>query len=161
MASPSSQPNLSLVIHRCLFFNRRIISTSSQGGHPCLASYRLKERCMAGFQFEALLIRPEGVGTWTFLNIPAQVSSTFGSKGQVRVKGTINGYPFQSTALPMGDGTHYLVVAKDIREHIAVSPGDTVKVAMQLDPGKRVVQIPDDLLQALLSQPEVKERFEK
>ena len=116
---------------------------------------------MADFTFDAVLIRPEGVGTWTFLNIPAQVSNTFGSKGQVRVKGTINGYPFQSTALPMGDGTHYLVVAKDIREHIAVSPGDTVKVTMQLDPGQRVVQIPDDLLQALLSQPEAKERFEK
>jgi hypothetical protein len=116
---------------------------------------------MAGFTFEAVLIRPEGVGTWTFLNIPEELSSTFGSKGQVKVKGTINGYPFRSTALPMGDGTHYLVVAKDIRGHIAVSPGDTVRVTMELDPEQRVVEIPDDLLEALLSQPEAKERFEK
>ena len=116
---------------------------------------------MAGFTFEEVLIRPEGVGTWTFLNIPAEVSGTFGSKGQVKVKGTINGYPFRSTALPMGDGTHYLVVPKDIREHIAASPGDTVRVTMELDQEQRVVKIPDDLLEALLSQPEAKERFEK
>ena len=57
---------------------------------------------MPGYSFEAILIRPEGVGTWTYLNIPMEISVTFGSKGQVKVKGTINGYPFQSTALPHG-----------------------------------------------------------
>lgn len=48
--------------------------------------------------FEALLVRPEGVGTWTFLSIPLEVSTTFGSKARVKVKGTINGYPFRSLA---------------------------------------------------------------
>ena len=43
---------------------------------------------MNDYSFEAVLIRPEGVGTWTYLNIPRDISSTFGSKGQVKVKGT-------------------------------------------------------------------------
>jgi hypothetical protein len=59
---------------------------------------------MAEYSFESVLIRPEGVGTWTYLNIPRDISSTFGSKGQVKVRGTIGGCHFRSTALPMGDG---------------------------------------------------------
>ncbi len=116
---------------------------------------------MGGHQFEAVLIRPEGVGTWTFLNIPLAVSSTFGSKGQVKVKGTINDYPYRSTALPMGDGTHYLVVGKDIRGHIHASQGDTVQVTLELDTDVRQVEIPSELQQALNRLPGAGQAFEK
>ena len=116
---------------------------------------------MDGYSFEAVLVRPEGVGTWTFLNIPLEISSTFGSKGQVRVKGTVNGYPFRSTALPMGDGTHYLVVGKDIRDQIHASQGDMVKVVLELDTEERHVDIPDELRQALDKLPGAGEAFEK
>jgi hypothetical protein len=115
---------------------------------------------MPGYSFEAILIRPEGVGTWTYLNIPMDLSETFGSKGQVKVKGTINGYPFQSTALPMGDGTHYLVVGKSIRDQIQAAKGDTVKVMLELDSEERQVVVPDDLLQAFVDQPTAKDVFE-
>ncbi len=108
---------------------------------------------MSGFSFEAVLARPEGIGTWTFLSIPLEVSGTFGLKGQVRVKGTINGYPYRSTALPMGDGTHYLVVGKDIRQHIHAEQGDIVKVELELDDAERLVALPEDLQQALIDHP--------
>lgn len=86
---------------------------------------------------------------------------TFGSKGQVKVKGTINGYPFQSTALPMGDGTHYLVVGKSIRDQIQVAQGDRVRVFLELDIKERQVVIPDDLMQTLVNEPRAKDIFEK
>ena len=60
---------------------------------------------MASYNFKAILKRPDGVGTWTYLDILVDVSATFGAKGQVKVKGTINGQPFRSSALPHGDGT--------------------------------------------------------
>ena len=116
---------------------------------------------MAEYSFEAVLIRPEGVGTWTYLNIPSEVSSSFGSKGQVKVKGTIEGYPYRSTALPMGDGSHYLVVGKDIRDQIKKVVGDSVKVTLELDLEERQVVIPDDLRRALENQPEAMIGFEK
>jgi len=116
---------------------------------------------MPGYSFEAILIRPEGVGTWTYLNIPLDASKTFSAKGQVKVKGMINGYPFQSTALPMGDGTHYLVVGKSIRDQIQVAQGDRVQVFLELDTKERQVVIPDDLMQALVNQPLAKDSFEK
>jgi hypothetical protein len=109
--------------------------------------------------FETVLVRPEEVGTWTYLNIPPDVSSTFGSKGQVKVKGTINGYPFRSTALPRGDGSHYLVVAKSIRDQIGATQGDTVKVILELDAEERQVDVPQDFAQAFESLPQANDAF--
>ena len=109
--------------------------------------------------FETVLVRPEGVGTWTYLNIPPDISATFGSKWQIKVKGTINGYPFRSTALPRGDGSHYLVVGKNIRDQIKSIQGDTVKVILELDVEERQVEIPEDLAQALDNLPQVKSAF--
>ena len=116
---------------------------------------------MGGYSFEAVLVKPEGVGTWTFLGIPIEVSAMFGSKGQVKVKGTINGYPFRSTALPMGDGSHYLVVGKDIRDHIAVAQGVSVKVVLELDTEVRRITVPDDFLRAMDDQPQARQVFDR
>ncbi len=116
---------------------------------------------MGDYLFEAVLIRPEGVGTWTFVNIPIELSNTFGSKGQVKVRGTINGYPFRTTALPMGDGTHYLVVGKAIRDQIHASQGDTVMVSIELDTEAHRVDIPDELQHAMGGHPGAAEAFEK
>jgi hypothetical protein len=116
---------------------------------------------MSDYSFEAILIRPEGVGTWTYLNIPKQVSETFASKGQVKVKGTINGYGFKSTAMPRGDGTHYLVVGKGIRDQIHAAQGDIVEVTLELDPEERRIVIPESLAEAFASHPLSKAGFEK
>lgn len=116
---------------------------------------------MSDYSFEAILIRPEGIGTWTYLNIPKEVSETFGSRGQVKVKGMINGYTFQSTALPHGDGTHYLVVRKNIRDQIKATQGDTVKVILELDVEERKVDPPRDMAQALQTFPQAEVAFYK
>ena len=99
---------------------------------------------MTRHEFEARLIRPEGVGTWTFLNLPKKVSRDLGAKGQIRVRGTINGHAFQSSARPHGDGSHYIVVNTSIREAIQVAPGDVVGVILQKDTAPRVVKVADD-----------------
>ncbi|OGO66011.1 MAG: hypothetical protein A2030_04640 [Chloroflexi bacterium RBG_19FT_COMBO_50_10] len=53
--------------------------------HP-LSDYST-EIASASYSFTAALIRPVGIGTWTFLDIPAHLSATFGTKSQVKVKG--------------------------------------------------------------------------
>lgn len=65
---------------------------------------------MKPITFDAKIIWPEGTGTWCFVNLPPEFSTTCGKKGQVRVKGTVNSIQYQSTALPTGDSGHYLVV---------------------------------------------------
>ncbi len=100
---------------------------------------------MEPFQFEAILKRPEGIGTWTYLDIPLDVAEVFGAKGQVKVAGTINGHPYRGSAMPHGDGTHYLVVNRSIREAIGAAQGDRVIVTLGPDTGARTVTIPADL----------------
>jgi hypothetical protein len=51
----------------------------------------------------------------------------------------------------MGDGTHYLVVGKSIRDQIQVAQGGGVQVFLELDTKERQVIIPDDLMQALVN----------
>ena len=104
---------------------------------------------MGATQFQAILERPEGVGTWTYLAIPFDAHTKYGSRGQVKVKGTIDGEPFRSTLLPRGDGSHYLVVPRPLRDKIGASAGAKVTVVLEMDQVAREVKVPRDLLAAL------------
>jgi hypothetical protein len=114
---------------------------------------------MSTFTFEAILKRPEGVGTWTYLDIPLEVSAAFGAKGQVKVKGSINGQPLRSSVMPHGDGSHYLVVNKAIHDAIGAVQGDLVQVVIELDHDDRSLTLPVDLVRALELKPQAKEAF--
>src|SRR5712691_3411287 len=92
--------------------------------------------------FTATLERFAGVGTWTFLTLPFRVEDVFGKKGQVKVTGTINGVDYRSSLMPHGDGQHFLVVNKAIRDQAQVNVGDTVLVTMSLDTGERHIALP-------------------
>ncbi len=115
---------------------------------------------MNRYEFQAVLKRPEGVGTWTYLVIPVDMIKAFGSKGRIKIKGTINGCPFQSSALPRGDGTHYLVVNGAIRNMLGVAQGAEVKVVLEADTGTRTVTIPSDLQRALSKNKVARNSFE-
>jgi hypothetical protein len=93
-------------------------------------------------RFEAVLVRPEGTGTWAYLVVPFDTSKEFGTTSQVRVKGTVDGHPYRSTLLPTGDGGHFLVVKSDIRRAIAKEAGERVEVAMEKDSEPRSVSTP-------------------
>ena len=112
-------------------------------------------------RFKATLERPDTPGSWTYLDIPFDVEKVFGRKGQVKVKGTINGHPYRSSAMPKGDGSHFLVVNKTIRDKINATQGDKVQVVMDVDAGARRVAVPDDLQRELVKQPKAKAIFEK
>ena len=116
---------------------------------------------MAEFQFASILKRPEDISTWTYLDIPLDVMSAFAKKSQVKVRGTLNGHPFRGSALPHGDGTHYLVVNRSIRDAIGVTQGDPVQVLMQADLEERKVTIPPDLASALKANASSQAIFEK
>ena len=75
------------------------------------------------------------------LKPPFDVVEVFERKGRVPVKGTINGFPFRSSLMNMGDG-HMMVVNAQLRAGAQCKAGDTVTVLMELDAEKRTVEVP-------------------
>jgi hypothetical protein len=103
--------------------------------------------------FEAKLKSKGPGGAWTYLPIPFDVEQFFGSKARVPVSGTINGFPFRNSLMPEGDGTHSMMVSKELQSGAKAVAGEKVHVTMQRDEEERTVSVPNELQQALLKNP--------
>ncbi len=104
---------------------------------------------MAKKEFKARLERFEGVGTWIYLDIPFDAAKAFGGSGQIKVKGSVNGIPVRSSLMPHGDGRHFLVVNRSVRDAGRAKVGDVVRVSLESDTAPRQADAPPDLEKAL------------
>ena len=114
---------------------------------------------MAQHKFTVKLLGAEDMET-AGLKPPFDVVEVFGRRGRVPVKGTINGFPFRSSLMNMGEG-HMMCVNAQMRAGAKCKAGDTVKIVMELDEEERKVEVPPYLKKIINGDAQAKERWAK
>jgi hypothetical protein len=111
-------------------------------------------------RFRVLIEREEGSEVCG-ISIPFDVEQTFGTRGRVPVRGTLNGAPFRGSLFRMGGDCHFMVVNRHLRAAAGVSGGETVPVVLERDTEPRVITPPADFARALKSNKEAQALWDK
>jgi len=120
-----------------------------------------QKRALSRQEFKATLNAVGPNGAWTRLQVPFDVYNSYGSRGRVSVRGTINGFEFQSSIFPDGEGGFHMMVNKEMQRGAGVKPGDVAHVVMQMDVEKREVAVPPDVEAAMKLNKEAQASFAK
>jgi hypothetical protein len=111
--------------------------------------------------FRATLERIQSRLGWTIIRIPIDVAKTWGTRGQLRVKGKINGFAFRTSLFPARGGGHILLVNKRMQKGGDVREGMSAQFHLELDLEERVAIVPPELKRYFKEDAHLRRWFEK
>lgn len=114
----------------------------------------------ASKKFQATLERIDSPLKWVMARIPFDSGKLWGKRGQIRVKGEINGFAFRSTLFPDGEGGHRLLVTKIMQRGAKAAPGVAARFRLEPDTEARAVAAPAELTRALSEDRSLRRWFE-
>jgi len=103
----------------------------------------------AAKRFEARLERMRSRLNWIIIHVPFDAAKVWGTRGQIKVKGEINGFAFRTSLFPTREGRHILLVNKRMQKGARAVEGGVARFQMELDSEERTVTIPDELKRIL------------
>jgi hypothetical protein len=109
-------------------------------------------------KFKIKLVVQEGTSATGFY-APFDVQETFGTRARVPARGTINGYPFRSSLMPMGGG-YCVGVNKTMRDGANVKAGDEVDVVLERDKEERTMDAPPELKKELAKNKKARDKWD-
>lgn len=103
--------------------------------------YRTKPGSSAK-RFEARLERMRSRLNWTIVHVPFDAHEVWGLRGQIKIRGEINGFGFRTSLFPTREGRHILLVNKRMQKAARAREGSTASFQIALDAEKRMVAVP-------------------
>jgi uncharacterized protein YdeI (YjbR/CyaY-like superfamily) len=103
----------------------------------------------AAERFEARLERLRSRLNWIVIHLPFDAAQVWGLRGQIKVKGEINGFAFRTSLFPTREGRHFLLVNKQMQKGARAIEGSIARFQIALDREERTVTIPNELKRIL------------
>ena len=95
--------------------------------------------------FSAVLTRSGNALHWVVIQLPFDSARLWKIRGQIRVKGDINGFPFRTSLFPTGDGHHFMIVNQQMQKGGQVRPGMEARFRLEPDLEKRQFPVVPEL----------------
>ena len=114
------------------------------------------------YRFTAPLEKMNAQMAFRYVEVPIDVEREFGTRGRVRVLGTVNGVPVDRALMPQKSGVHIIILGGDIRRAAKLERiGDLVQVEFWKHPDPDFLELPEALAETLDFLPEMKAAWEQ
>jgi uncharacterized protein YdeI (YjbR/CyaY-like superfamily) len=98
---------------------------------------------------------------WVIVRLPFDATKVWRTRKRLRVKGTINGFPFRTSLFGSAQGGHVLLVNKRMQKGGNVSMGGTAEIVLEPDLDERTATVPPELMKMLKEDRLLKKWFEQ